>query len=137
MEIDFSIEAIDKVAQEVLKANPHKIVLFNGEMGVGKTTIIKALCKALGVHEATSSPTFSLVNEYECENGELIYHFDVYRLKTESEAYDMGMDEYLYSGAWNFIEWAEKIPSLLPDKYTVIDLTKRSDGNRKLILTNY
>lgn len=137
MELEFSIKAIAEVAERVLTANPHKVILFNGEMGVGKTTFIKSLCKALGVQEATSSPTFSLVNEYKSNNGELIYHFDVYRLKNESEAYDMGMDEYLYSGAWNFIEWAEKIPSLIPDHYSLIDLKKLSNGNRKLILTNF
>ena len=137
MELEFSIEAIDNVVKKVLSANPNKVILFNGEMGVGKTTFIKALCKALKVQEATSSPTFSLVNEYHAENGDLIYHFDVYRLKNESEAYDMGMDEYLYSGAWNFIEWAEKIPSLIPDEHSVIDFKTLVDGKRQLVLTNY
>ncbi len=137
MELSFTIESINEAAKAVLAASPHKVILFNGEMGVGKTTFIKALCTELGVTEATSSPTFSLVNEYEASNGALIYHFDVYRLKNETEAYDMGMDEYLHSGEWNFIEWAEKIPSLLPDEYSVIDLTKLQDGSRKLVLTNY
>lgn len=137
MELSFSIDVINEAAKAVLAANTNKVILFNGEMGVGKTTFIKALCNELGVKEATSSPTFSLVNEYEADNGQLIYHFDVYRLKNESEAYDMGMDEYLYSGEWNFIEWAEKIPSLIPDNYSVIDLTKLPDGSRKLVLTNY
>lgn len=137
MELEFSIEEIDEVVKTVLSANLKKVILFNGEMGVGKTTFIKALCKTLGVQEATSSPTFSLVNEYHADHGDLIYHFDVYRLKTESEAYDMGMDEYLYSGAWNFIEWAEKIPSLIPDEYSVIDLKKMVDGKRQLVLTNF
>jgi tRNA threonylcarbamoyladenosine biosynthesis protein TsaE len=137
MKIEFSLEAINDVAKKVLEANPQRVILFNGEMGIGKTTFIKTLCKTLGVQEATSSPTFSLVNEYDSENGDLIYHFDVYRLKNESEAYDMGMDEYLYSGAWNFIEWAEKIPSLIPEHYSVIDLSKLPNGNRQLVLTNF
>ena len=137
MVLEFSIEEIDEVIKSVLDANPNKVILFNGEMGVGKTTFIKTLCKALGVREATSSPTFSLVNEYETNDGNAIYHFDVYRLKNENEAYDMGMDEYLYSGAWNFIEWAEKIPSLIPDHYSVIDLTKLANGKRRLVLINY
>ncbi len=137
MELEFSIEEIGEVVKSVLDANPNKVILFNGEMGVGKTTFIKTLCKALGVREATSSPTFSLVNEYETNDGNVIYHFDVYRLKNENEAYDMGMDEYLYSGAWNFIEWAEKIPSLIPDHYSVIDLTKLANGKRRLVLINY
>ncbi|MDD3005244.1 tRNA (adenosine(37)-N6)-threonylcarbamoyltransferase complex ATPase subunit type 1 TsaE [Flavobacterium sp.] len=134
MEIEFSIEQIDEVAQRVILQPIYKVILFNGMMGVGKTTFIKALCKALGVEDATSSPTFSLVNEYETSKGETIYHFDVYRLKNEEEAYDMGMDEYLYSGAWNFIEWPEKIPSLIPEQYTSINLTLLPNGNRKLIL---
>lgn len=137
MKLAFSIEQINEVAKTVISANPSKVILFNGVMGVGKTTFIKALCKALGVQDATSSPTFSLVNEYHTITGDVIYHFDVYRLKNENEAYDMGMDEYLYSGAWNFIEWAEKIPSLIPEKYSVIDLIKLPDGNRQLILTNH
>lgn len=137
MKLEFSINELEEVARKVVSSNPNKVILFNGEMGVGKTTFIKALCKELGVHELTSSPTFSLVNEYETDKGELIYHFDVYRLKSENEAYDVGMDEYLYSGAWNFIEWAEKIPSLIPDEHTVIDLTKLPNGNRQLVLTNF
>ena len=137
MKLEFSINELEEVARKVVSSNPNKVILFNGEMGVGKTTFIKTLCKELGVHEATSSPTFSLVNEYQTDKGELIYHFDVYRLKSENEAYDMGMDEYLYSGAWNFIEWAEKIPSLIPDEHTVIDLTKLPNGNRQLVLTNF
>jgi len=137
MKIQFSLEQIDEAAKTVIASNPNKVILFNGEMGVGKTTFIKSICKALGVQQSTSSPTFSLVNEYETEKGDLIYHFDVYRLKNEMEAFDMGMEEYLYSGAWNFIEWAEKIPSLIPEKYAVIDLTKISNGNRELVLTNY
>jgi len=105
-------------------------------MGVGKTTFIKALSKALGVKDATSSPTFSLVNEYEAENRKLVYHFDVYRLKNEAEAYDMGIDEYLYSGEWCFIEWAEKIPSLIPQQHSVINIKLLGNGNRKLTLKN-
>jgi tRNA threonylcarbamoyladenosine biosynthesis protein TsaE len=137
MKLEFSIEQINEVVKIVLSGSPEKVILFNGEMGVGKTTFIKALCKSLGVQEATSSPTFSIVNEYQTNNEEVIYHFDVYRLKNESEAYDMGMDDYLYSGAWNFIEWAEKIPSLIPDHHSVIDLTKLPNGNRQLVLTNH
>ncbi len=87
---------------------PNKVLLFHGEMGVGKTTLIKVLAKALGVEGATSSPTFSLVNEYQSIDNQIVYHFDFYRLKNETEALDMGADEYLYSGNWCFIEWAEK-----------------------------
>jgi tRNA threonylcarbamoyladenosine biosynthesis protein TsaE len=88
----------------------------------------------LGVNDATSSPTFSLVNEYENQQGEKIYHFDMYRLKSEMEALDFGIEDYLYSGHWCFIEWAEKIPNLLPAQYARIDLSVLPDGKRKLTL---
>jgi tRNA threonylcarbamoyladenosine biosynthesis protein TsaE len=135
MEIIFTLEELNIVAQKIIAQNPHKVIIFNGEMGVGKTTLIKELAKNLGVNEATSSPTFSLVNEYQASNNQYIYHFDVYRLKSESEALDMGIDEYLYSGNWCFIEWAEKIPNLLPLEHTIIFIKQLPDGKRKLILT--
>lgn len=134
MEIQFKLDEIHQVAGKILARKPHKIILFHGEMGAGKTTLIKALAKALGVSNATSSPTFSLVNEYQSETGELVYHFDVYRLKNEAEAYDMGIDEYLYSGEWCFIEWAEKIPSLIPEKHSTVTLKVGKDGKRVLAL---
>ena len=135
MEIIFSINEIQEVAQKIIAENPYKVIIFNGQMGVGKTTLIKALAKTLGVKDATSSPTFSLVNEYQAVGGQYVYHFDVYRLKSEAEALDMGIDEYLYSGHWCFIEWAEKIPNLLPDNYSTIDLTTAPDGKRILRLS--
>ena len=104
-------------------------------MGVGKTTLIKALAKELGVSETTSSPTFSLVNEYQTIDNQIVYHFDFYRLKTEMEALDMGADEYLYSGNWCFIEWAEKIPNLVPDLHSVISISLLDDGKRILNLS--
>lgn len=134
MEIIFSLEEINQTAQQIISKNPSKIILFNGAMGAGKTTLIKALAKNLGVSSATSSPTFSLVNEYEAQNGQLIYHFDVYRLKNEAEAYDMGIDEYLYSGEWCFIEWAEKIPSLIPQQHSVITIQTLPNGKRQVSL---
>ena len=134
MKITFSLEQIDEVASQLLAANPNKVILFHGEMGVGKTTLIKALAKTLGVKDATSSPTFSLVNEYQTSENRLLYHFDVYRLKNESEAYDMGIEDYLYSGNWCFIEWAEKIPNLIPEQHSVIELKLTTDGKRELLL---
>ncbi|RZJ28875.1 MAG: tRNA (adenosine(37)-N6)-threonylcarbamoyltransferase complex ATPase subunit type 1 TsaE [Flavobacterium sp.] len=134
MEIIFSLDEINIAAAETLASNPEKVILFNGEMGAGKTTFIKALCKELGVHNATSSPTFSLVNEYISDSGKTIYHFDVYRLNSETEALDMGIEEYLYSGNYCFIEWAEKIPSLIPEKHSVISLSVLDNGSRKLVL---
>ncbi|NBL65163.1 tRNA (adenosine(37)-N6)-threonylcarbamoyltransferase complex ATPase subunit type 1 TsaE [Flavobacterium sp. NST-5] len=134
MEILFNLDEIEQIAQKVLNENPHKIILFNGKMGAGKTTVIKALVKALGVTETTSSPTFSLVNEYRSIHNQTIYHFDVYRLNSETEAYDMGLDEYLDSGNWCFIEWAEKIPNLIPDQHSVINISETQNGVRKLVL---
>lgn len=134
MEIEFSLSQIQEVAQKVLASNPQKIILFNGEMGVGKTTFIKALSKQLGVLDQTSSPTFSLVNEYQINTKEKVYHFDVYRLNSQEEAFDMGIEEYLYSGNWCFIEWAEKIPNLIPQKHSQITIVTNTNGTRKLIL---
>lgn len=135
MTVTFSLEQINAVAQQVLAQNPKKVILFHGEMGVGKTTLIKAIAKNLGVKDATSSPTFSLVNEYQTATAKKLYHFDVYRLKNEIEAYDMGLDEYLDSGNWCFIEWAEKIPSLIPEEHTVVTIKLLPDLKRELVLT--
>lgn len=134
MKITFSLDEIDQVAQQVLSQPLHNIIVFNGEMGAGKTTFIKAFAKTLGVKDATSSPTFSLVNEYQTAENKLLYHFDVYRLKNESEAYDMGIEDYLYSGNWCCIEWAEKIPNLIPEQHSVIEIKSTTDGKRELIL---
>ncbi len=136
MEIVFTLDELELVAQKVIDQHPSKVILFHGEMGVGKTTLIKQLCKTLGVSSATSSPTFSLVNEYETIDSQVVYHFDFYRLKNEMEALDMGADDYFYSGNWCFIEWAEKIPSLIPDKHAVITIELVENGKRHLTLTN-
>lgn len=134
MEFIFSLEDIASVAEKVVAQNPQKVILFHGEMGAGKTTFIKHLCKALGVTEATSSPTFSLVNEYQTIDNQIVYHFDFYRLKQETEALDMGADDYFYSGNWCFIEWAEQIPNLIPDEHSVITIQVLADGKRQLQL---
>jgi tRNA threonylcarbamoyladenosine biosynthesis protein TsaE len=135
MEIIFSLDEIENVAKKILSENPKKVILFYGKMGVGKTTLIKAIAKELGVNDVTSSPTFSLVNEYQINDNQYVYHFDVYRLKNEIEALDMGIDEYLYSGNWCFIEWAENIPSLIPDEHSLIKIKLLPDGKRNLNLS--
>lgn len=132
MEFIFSLNQIESVAAQLIQNAPQKVILFHGEMGAGKTTFIKALAKQLGVVGATSSPTFSLVNEYEANNNQLIYHFDFYRLKTETEALDMGVDEYFYSGHWCFIEWAQNIPNLIPENHSVVTIKAQQDGTRIL-----
>ena len=135
MNVIFSLDQLEEVAKQIIAQNPNKVILFHGEMGVGKTTLIKQLCKTLGVTEATSSPTFSLVNEYQTTSNQIVYHFDFYRLNKEEEALDMGVDDYLYSGNWCFIEWAEKIPNLIPDEHSVITIELLSDGKRSLKLS--
>jgi tRNA threonylcarbamoyladenosine biosynthesis protein TsaE len=135
MNIVFSLDQLEEVAQKIIGKNPNKIILFHGDMGVGKTTLIKQLCKTLGVVGGTSSPTFSLVNEYQTADNEIVYHFDFYRLNKEEEALDMGIEDYLYSGNWCFIEWAEKIANLIPDTHSVITITLLDDEKRSLQLS--
>jgi len=110
------------IAGKILQKSNSKIFLLNGELGVGKTTLIKALVKELGSKDDVQSPTFSIINEYKGEKDEPIYHFDFYRVKTEEEVMDMGYEEYFYSGEYNFIEWPEKVPSLLPENSHQINL---------------
>jgi tRNA threonylcarbamoyladenosine biosynthesis protein TsaE len=135
MELIYSLEEINAISNKILEQNPKKVVIFNADMGVGKTTFIKSLLKNLGVIDTISSPTFSLINEYKTIDNQTVYHFDFYRLKSENEAYDFGVEEYLYSNHWCFIEWAEKIPNLLPQDYSIIDLELLDNGKRKLVLT--
>ena len=108
----------------------HKVFAFSGEMGAGKTTFIKALCQSLGVSENITSPTFAIVNEYPASDGITIYHFDCYRLKNIREAYDLGAEEYFYSGYYCFIEWPEKIAELLPDDTVHVRITIQHDKSR-------
>ena len=132
----YTLEEIDKVAAEVIRLLKHKVVIFRGAMGFGKTTLIKALVRALGSNDNVSSPTFSLVNPYEIPDG-CSYHFDFYRLKNEEEAFDIGFEEYLYSGDWCFIEWAERVAKYLPDAYTIVEITAIDKQTRKLNVINY
>lgn len=112
-----SIQELDAVAKELIAfAQGRKFFIFEGEMAAGKTTLIKAFCKALGVEDVVSSPTFSIVNEYVAGKG-LVYHFDCYRLKNIQEAYDIGYEEYFYSGEYCLVEWPSKVEELLPEKY--------------------
>jgi tRNA threonylcarbamoyladenosine biosynthesis protein TsaE len=119
----FRLLELGEIAEELLhKAGNQKVWLLNGEMGAGKTTLIKALCTALGVRSGMASPTFSIINEYHTAAGEPVYHFDFYRLKNENEALDIGVEEYLDSGRYCFMEWPDKVPSLIPTRYFLINL---------------
>ena len=120
------------ISSEILSfAKNSRIFLFYGDMGAGKTTLIRSLCKQLGTTDNVASPTFSIVNEYNLAKGK-IYHFDFYRLKTQTEALDMGFEEYLYSGNYCFIEWPEKIPGLLPLHYIDIKISVGDDNERHI-----
>ena len=111
-----SLSELHELAKELLDyITPGVPVAFYGSMGSGKTTLIKAICKELGVIDSTGSPTFSIVNEYLTKKGEKIFHFDFYRIKNETEVYDMGYEEYIYSKAYCFVEWPENTGNLLPD----------------------
>jgi tRNA threonylcarbamoyladenosine biosynthesis protein TsaE len=131
-----SLENLGSVAARIAKMmEANKVWLFYGEMGAGKTTLIKEICRALGVNEATSSPTFALVNEYRTDHGDRVFHFDFYRIRHEAEAYDIGVDEYFYSGFPCLVEWPEKIPSLIPPVYARVDITPENETQRTIAIT--
>lgn len=108
------------------------LIAFSGEMGTGKTTFIQALCKALGVSQDVNSPTFSLVNEYFTDSGESVFHFDLYRIEDPDELFDLGYEEYFYSGKRCFIEWPEKASHLIPDEALLVRIEVEEDGSRQL-----
>ena len=112
---EYHINELEDVAKQILESATSKTILFYGDMGTGKTTLIKALVKSLGCNDDVSSPTFSIVNEYSIADG-LVYHFDFYRLNDEEEAYNFGIEDYLDSGAWLFIEWPDKIKNILKNE---------------------
>ena len=113
----------------------YRVWLFNGDMGAGKTTLIKAVGAALGVKDTMSSPTFSIVNQYETETRGSVYHFDFYRIRSEAEGYDIGTDEYFYSGSPCFVEWPEKIPSLIPATHGVVTIKSTDSTHRNIVIT--
>jgi tRNA threonylcarbamoyladenosine biosynthesis protein TsaE len=126
-------EELERAAQVLLSDFKNKrVFIFSGDLGVGKTTFIKYICKVLGVTAGISSPTFSLVNEYECANGSVVYHFDFYRIKDIQEAYDIGYEEYFYSGNYCFVEWPEKIPGLIPADAVEIKIEVLNNGDREI-----
>ena len=132
MLLSYSEKDLPTIAIQLLENISSKIWLFYGDMGSGKTTLIKQIIKQLGVDDVVSSPTFSLVNEYSSRKGETLYHFDFYRIKNEIEALDIGIDDYFYADNYCFIEWPEKIENLLPLNAVAIYITVNADGSRNL-----
>jgi len=132
MNLNYQLSELPTVAKLVLDNSSSRILLFYGAMGSGKTTLIKELANQLGVKDVTSSPTFSLVNEYHNQEGELLFHFDFYRIEKEVEAYDMGIEEYFDRNAWCFVEWPENVENLLPLESVVIQLTINPDNSRNI-----
>jgi tRNA threonylcarbamoyladenosine biosynthesis protein TsaE len=128
-----SLQEVPHAAHQVLHSiGNHKIVAFYGAMGVGKTTLIKALCNVLGVSDQVGSPTFTLVNEYKTAEGLMVYHFDFYRIKKIEEAYDLGCDEYFNSEGFCFIEWPELIEELLPQDVVRLSIRELPQGVREI-----
>ena len=133
-----SLEQIHEAAREFISAmGDNTVFALYGKMGAGKTTFVKALCEELGVSDVITSPTFAIVNEYRSdENGELIYHFDFYQIKKLSEVYDMGYEDYFYSGALCFIEWPELVEELLPGDAVKVTIEELEDGTRKIVIND-
>ncbi len=130
-----AIDDLPALAKQIVDyAGEEKMWLFLGEMGAGKTTLIQNICRVLGVVDTTTSPTFSIVNEYRDRNDESIYHFDFYRIKDETEAMDIGVEEYFDSGKLCLVEWPEKIPSLIPNQYLSITISLETQTSRKITL---
>lgn len=130
-----NLSDIDAVAQKFVdNMGNRNIFAFYGEMGAGKTTFIKALCKTLGVAETITSPTFAIINEYNKEDGDPIYHFDFYRIKNIEEAYDFGYEDYFYSGHLCFIEWPELVEPLLPESVVKVQIVVMDNGGRSIIV---
>ena len=126
-----NINELNTVAEQLLAfANGEKFFIFEGEMAAGKTTLIKAFCGVLGVEDVVSSPTFSIVNEYHTTEG-LVYHFDFYRLKNVQEAYDIGYEEYFYSGNYCLVEWPSKVEEVLPEKYVKVEIKITAESERE------
>lgn len=131
-----SLDKIDEAALEFIRAmGDNTVFAFHGDMGAGKTTFIKAICENLGVSDTINSPTFAIVNEYRSDSGELIYHFDFYRINKIEEVFDFGYEDYFYSGSLCFIEWPEKVDTLLPKDTVNVYVKVQEDGSREVSLS--
>ncbi len=135
MTSEYNLSDLSNVAREILSQSESKVLLFYGEMGAGKTTLIKEICALLDIEDKISSPTFSLVNEYQSRKGDSVYHFDFYRIEDEEEAMDIGFEEYIDSDKWCLIEWPQNIENLLPLKSSAIQIEILENGNRSLTIS--
>jgi tRNA threonylcarbamoyladenosine biosynthesis protein TsaE len=128
-----SLDDLERASAQFLEtARDHKKFAFHGAMGSGKTTLIKEVCKLLGATDSVTSPTFSLVNEYNTPQGATLYHFDLYRINTMEELFDLGYEEYFFGDSYIFVEWAEKAESLLPDTFVDVYLDETGPGSRQV-----
>ena len=132
MNKNFLLSESPIIAKEIIKNSTSKIILFHGDMGVGKTTLIKEICKTLGTEDLINSPTFSIVNEYITSNDETIFHFDFYRIDNEEEAYNIGVEDYFDSNHWCLIEWPSVVENLLPLENVNVYLAVLEDGQRNI-----
>lgn len=133
MEVNFKLEEIQDAALKLLSAaGSHKVIALHGDMGAGKTTLIHALCEAMGVKDVVTSPTFSIINQYKTVNGETVYHMDLYRIKDENEATNAGVEDCLYSGDICLVEWPEKAPGIFPEDTLHIYISSVDNNTRKL-----
>jgi tRNA threonylcarbamoyladenosine biosynthesis protein TsaE len=134
--MEITIPSLDKLADAAKALLPflktYKVIAFYGSMGAGKTTFINALCIELGVTDNMNSPTFSIVNQYDVDGENPIYHFDFYRINRIEEAFDFGYEDYFYSGNYCFIEWPEKIETILPTNTLKVNISEQEDGSRLL-----
>ena len=134
LEFNYHLSEIDIIAKQVLEHFNSKIIVFEGNMGSGKTTLINAIIKEMNSEDEATSPTFSIVNEYELPNNK-VYHFDFYRIENVEEAYNFGVEEYLMSDHWIFIEWAERIAEIFPENVQTVTITEIDNKSRSLKLT--
>ncbi|SFD08130.1 tRNA (adenosine(37)-N6)-threonylcarbamoyltransferase complex ATPase subunit type 1 TsaE [Algibacter pectinivorans] len=135
MEIFYGLDDVEQVARQIIKNSNSKTLLFYGDMGVGKTTLIKSIVESLGSNNEVSSPTFSIVNEYNLSEGK-IFHFDLYRINDVEETYNFGIEDYLDSDFWKLVEWPEIIESLLIETFTKIEIKLKKNNKRYLSLKN-
>ena len=131
------VQELDEVAKAIVEVfESEKKIVFFGEMGVGKTTLIKSICKVLNVKDVVTSPTFSVVNEYQNKDGDSLYHFDFYRIKNQEELFDLGLEEYIYSDNYCFIEWPEKAEGLLSDNFVQVQMIKNKEYRIIKVITS-